>query len=95
MTTNAKGNLSPRTTKMLPFFSYDSNKNPLFSINENIPFESLLEHAHCFMISVEECMLQAARDVDNPSAWGAYYMAQIANALIESLEISAAKELRP
>lgn len=83
-----------RTSKTLPFFSYDSNKNPLFSINENVPFESLLEHAHGFMISVEESMLNAANEVDHPSAWGAYYMAQIANALIESMEIAAVKERR-
>lgn len=84
-----------RTTKApLQFFSYDSSDKPLFSVNQDIPFEALLDHAQCFMLSVEECALNSANEVDHPSAWAAYYMAQMASGLIEAMQCSLAKESR-
>lgn len=94
MTQATKGAVAPRKTKPLPFYSYNAEKMPLFSINENVPFEDVLDHAHCFMISAEDSMLKAAEEADTPSAWGAYYLAQVATALIESMTASLAKENR-
>jgi len=81
-----------RTAAPLPFYSYNADKKPLFTINENVPFEDVLDHAGCFISSLVECSLSAAEKCDVPEAWAAYYMAQIASALIESMTITLIQE---
>ena len=83
-----------RTAKPFTFFSYNADDTPLFSVNEGVPLETLLEHAQCFMKSVESSVLHAAQEVDHPSAWAAHYLAQVASALIESMQCTLAEEKR-
>ena len=83
-----------RTANPLPFFSAVADREMLFSINDGVPLETLVEHAQCFMHSLESSVLHAAETVDHPSAWGAYYMAQVAGALIEAMQCALAEEKR-
>ena len=94
MANTTQGASAPRKTKPLPFFSYDGDKSPLFTINENVPFDDVLDQAHCFIISAEAMALRAAEECDNPEAWGCLYMVQIAAALIESMSVALVKEAK-
>lgn len=92
MANTTQGASASRKTKPLPFFSYDGDKSPLFTINEDVPFSAVLDNASCFMISAEAMALRAAEECDNPEAWGCLYMVQIAAALIESMTVALVKE---
>ena len=94
MANTTQGASAPRKTKTLPFYSYNSDETPLFSINKNVPFDAVLEHAQCFVLSAEAAAHRAAVECDSPEAWGAYYMMQMANALIESMSLALIQENR-
>lgn len=82
-----------RKTRLFEFFS-TAGSGPLLAVNAGVPLVDALEWARNFMVSARAIVHDAAMEKDSDEFWSAWYMTDLAEAILEALHQRAEDEER-